>query len=138
MAYLFDTNAISEVFRPRPNPTFVGWLETLPRQFQFTSTVVIAELFAAAYRAENGERWRRRIEDRVLQTLTILPFDLACAREAGRLQAELGRLGRPLDTADLQIAATALVYDLIVVTANRRHFERISGLEIETFQPGLR
>jgi predicted nucleic acid-binding protein len=37
MAYLFDTDAISELLRPRPFPDYVAWLSTVPREEQFTS-----------------------------------------------------------------------------------------------------
>jgi predicted nucleic acid-binding protein len=137
LAYLFDTNAISEVFRPQPNPEYLEWLNQIDRDQQLTSTIVVAELYAAAFRTQNGSRWRRRIEDVVLPTMTILPFDLPCARQAGRIQANLTQAGTPIDTADTQIAATALAHDLVVVTANRRHFERIEGLRLKTFEPGL-
>lgn len=136
MAYLFDTNALSEVFRPRPNPTYTRWLQELPRELQFTSTVVVAELYAAAFRIPNGERWRQRIEDVILPAISVLPFDLDCARECGEIQAGLLRRGRPIDTTDVQIAATARVHGLIVVTANAEHFERIPDLRLEIFKPG--
>ena len=136
MAFLFDTNAISEVFRPRPNRAFLDWLETLPREEQFTSIIVVAELYAAAFRSAHQDRWRERIEEGVLPAMTVLGFDLACAREYGRLHAELASQGTPIGTADVQIAATARVHKLTVVTANRRHYERIDGLPLKTFSPG--
>lgn len=136
MAYLFDTNAISETFRKRPNRDFTAWLAHLPRVDQFVSTVAVGELYAAAFRAPNATRWRRRIDGVVLPTMTVLLFDLDCARETGRLQADLASRGLPIDTADVQIAATAIVHGLIVVTANERHFARIRGLPLETFTPG--
>lgn len=135
-AYLFDTNAISETFRPRPNRRFTRWLDSISRDRQFTSTVVIAELYAAAWRAPNATRWHHRIESVVLPAMTVLPFDLACASVAGRIQADLMSRGQPIGTADVQIAATALVHDLVVVTANRRHFDRVPDLRVESFEPG--
>lgn len=138
MAYLLDTNAISEVFRPRPNPNFVAWLNRLPREEQFTSTVVIAELYVAAFRADSAEKWLSRIEDSVLPAVTVLPFDLACAREAGEIQARLSREGSPIGTADVQIAATARIHSLTVATANQRHFRHVPGLTLRTFSPGER
>lgn len=136
MAYLFDTNALSEVFRPRPNPRYTAWLAMLPREEQLTSTVVVAELWAAAFRAPNQERWRQRIEELILPALTVLPFDLECARECGRIHASLLDRGLPIDTTDMQIAATARVYGLTIVTANAQHFERIPELRLEVFKPG--
>ena len=45
MAYLFDTDAISEVLKPRPPAGYVRWLASIPREEQFTSAVVVGELF---------------------------------------------------------------------------------------------
>jgi tRNA(fMet)-specific endonuclease VapC len=134
--YLFDTNAISEIFRPRPNREYLHWVRELPLTEQFTSMVVIAELYGVAFRSSHSRRWHKRLEDDILSNVTVLPLDLDCARETGRLHAELARRGEPIGTADLQIAATALVHQLTVVTANERHFARIPGLPLRTFQPG--
>ncbi len=49
MAFLFDTDAISEVLRRRPLPGYVRWLSGVPRAEQFTSAVVVGELFKGAY-----------------------------------------------------------------------------------------
>jgi predicted nucleic acid-binding protein len=45
MGYLFDTDALSELLRPRPARAFVTWLSSIPREDQYTSAVVIGELF---------------------------------------------------------------------------------------------
>ena len=39
MAFLFDTDAISETLRPRPDPGYLAWLDTVPRDEQFASAV---------------------------------------------------------------------------------------------------
>lgn len=135
MAYLLDTNAISETFRRRPNRRLVAWLQGLPREDQLTSTVVLSELYVAAHRAANAEKWWRRIEEAVLPNLSVLCFDPFCAREAARIQADLLRRGLPTGTADVQIAATARLYDLTLVTANLRHFQNVPGLVIQAFDP---
>jgi predicted nucleic acid-binding protein len=136
VSFLFDTNALSETFRRRPNPGFVRWLETLPPDLQFTSTVVIAELYVAAYRSAAPEKWLRRIRGAVLPALSVIPFDLDCAHACGRIQAGLMDRGTPIESADVQIAATALRYQLTLVTANVRHFDRIPELQILAFEPG--
>ncbi len=136
MSYLFDTNAISEVFRRRPNPEIVRWLQDLPREEQYTSTVVVAELYEGAYRSRARERWLTRIAERVLGTMTVLAFDLDCAHEYGRLQAQLRSSGVPIGDVDTQVAATALCHRLTIVSANERHFRWIPGLQVRSFTPG--
>jgi len=132
MSLLFDTDAVSEVLKPHPAPDYLRWLATIPREDQFTSAVVIGELFKGAYRSSHTERHLSNIEARVLPAVSVLPYDTEVARLWGRLQASLESKGRVLADADLQIAATALRHGLALVTGNLRHFERVPGLRIET------
>jgi len=130
MAYLFDTDAMSELLRPRPLTSYVSWLKTLPREEQFTSAVVIGELYKGAYSSQARDRHLTNIENRLLPAVTVLPYDLAVARVFGRIRAQLEEAGTALPDADLQIAATAIYHDLDLVTGNLRHFERIPGLKL--------
>lgn len=136
MAYLFDTNAISEVFRRKPNPDYVAWLRDLPRELQYTSVIVVGELLAGARGAYNPTLWLERYERDVISRLTVLAFDLECARVYGEVRSRLRAQGQPIGEADGLIAATALCHGLVVVTANTRHFERVEGLSTRPFTPG--
>jgi len=130
MAYLFDTDAISEVLKPRPAAGYVTWLAAIPREEQFTSAVVVGELFKGAFRSSAAPRHLENVEKRVLPAVTVLSYDTATARVYGQVRAQLESAGRPLADADLQIAATALVHDLELVTGNVKHFKRVPGLRI--------
>jgi tRNA(fMet)-specific endonuclease VapC len=132
MAYLFDTDAISELLRPRPALGYVRWLAVLPRGDQFTSAVVVGELYKGAFRSSAVARHLENIEKRILPAVTVLAYDTAAARVYGQVRAQLERAGRPLPDADLQIAATALLHDLEIVTGNVRHFKRIPGLRVSS------
>ncbi len=132
MTYLFDTDAISELLKARPSPRYVRWLRGVPRSEQHTSAVVVAELFAGAFRSAASARHLENIRRRVLPALTVLPFDETVAETYGSIRAELERRGERLADVDLQIAATALVHDLRLVTGNVRHFARVPGLSIES------
>jgi predicted nucleic acid-binding protein len=130
MAYLFDTDAISETLKPRPAALYVRWLRSIVREEQYTSAVVAGELFKGAYRSAASAKWLRRIEGVVLTAVTVLPYDVNVARIYGQIRAELELKGTLPGEADLQIAATALYHDLELVTGNLRHFERVPGLRI--------
>jgi len=130
MAYLFDTDAISEVLKPRPAAGYVTWLAAIPREEQFTSAVVVGELYNGAFRSSAAARHLENVEKRVLPAVTVLSYDVAAARVYGQVRAHLESAGRPLADADLQIAATALVHDLELVTGNVKHFRRVPGLRI--------
>ena len=128
MAFLFDTDAISELLRPKPLTDYVEWIERIPRDEQFTSAVVIGELYKGAYRSQAKERHLENIETLVLPAVTVLPYDVATARVYGELRAQLEQIGQLLAEADLQIAATAIYHDLELVSGNLRHFRRVDRL----------
>ncbi len=132
MAYLFDTDALSEVMRRQPSPAYLAWLRAIPREEQFASAVSIGELFQGAYRSEKRESLLERIEAWVLPALTVLPFDTGTARVFGELQADLESRGVSPGDADVQIAATAIRHGLALVTGNLRHHQRVPGLRVET------
>jgi len=106
------------------------WLQTLPRDEQFTSSVVVGELYKGAYRSPAQERHLDNIKKRILPAVTVLPYDVATANIYGQIRAQLEETGQMLADADLQIAATALYHGLDLVTGNLRHFSRIDGLRI--------
>src|SRR3990172_3164208 len=130
MAYLFDTDAVSEILKPKPARAYLAWLAGVPRADQFTSAVVVGELYSGAYRSPNRARHLENIERRLLPALSILPYDAPAAKAYGQLRAALELEGRPLADADLQIAATALLHDLELVTGNVKHFKRVPQLRI--------
>ena len=130
MAYLFDTDALSEVLKKRPAAAYLRWLQTVPREEQFTSAVVVGELYKGAFRSDRAEFHVGNIERRVLPAVTVLPFDVAVAAVYGRIEARLRQRGSPLADADLQIAATAIHHGLELVTGNVHHFSRIPGLTL--------
>jgi len=136
VAFLFDTDAISETLRPRPEQGFVAWLSTVAHDDQFASAVTVGGLFFGAYRAAAGGRYVTMIEDRVLPAVTVLPFDTAVAQVYSRLAADLPDQGTPLADADLKIAATALHHDLELVTGNLRHLARVPGLRVLPLRGG--
>ena len=132
MAFLFDTDAISELLRIRPAMTYTNWLLKVPREEQFTSAVVIGELYKGAYRSHDRERHLTNIEQHILPAVTVLPYDIDTAKVFGKIRAQLEEEGTILPDADLQIAATAICFDLELLTGNLRHFSRISTLKLNT------
>ena len=132
MAFLFDTDAISELLRPHPATAYIKWLMTVDREEQFTSAVVIGKLYKGAYRSQARERHLSNIEQRILPSVTVLPYDTGTAKVFGKIRAHLEETGAILPDADLQIAATALDHGLELVTGNLRHFTRVAGLSLNT------
>lgn len=87
------------------------------------------ELAEGIHLADRGERERDAVRS-LLSDVRTVPFDTTCATEAGRISATPVRSGQQTETADIQIAATALVHEESVVTRNTSHFDRIERLSV--------
>lgn len=129
MRYLLDTSTISGLSRPRPSEALVARLQRHDGHYCFAA-LVISELRYGAQRHPDPTR-RERLNAFVNQVATsapVLPFDAKAAEWLGVERARIEAAGRVVDLADLVIAATAAANQLVVVTANVRHFE---GLRVE-------
>jgi len=98
----------------------------------FVTSVTVMELYEGIYLAESTERERAVVEE-MLDGINEIPFDRACGKRAGQINAELVAAGEPIDETDVMIAATALDYDLPVVTRNVDHFDRIDGIDVVSY-----
>lgn len=88
-------------------------------------------LFELYFGAQASQRVRHNAEQIEQLDMPILPFDAADARAAAEVRADLKRKGTPIGPYDTLIAGQALARGLIVVTGNRREFERVAGLRVE-------
>ncbi len=122
---LLDTNVLILHLREEP-----GVMETLSR-WAMEDTLYIS----VATRTEVLAGMRPHEEVRtlaLLNALVNLPVDEAIADQAGRLIYQYARRGFQFSFPDAVIAATALRYDLVLVTTNVRHFP-VPELEVEPF-----
>ncbi len=69
----------------------------------------------------------------LLSSLIILPLDKGSAVLAGEIEASLILSGQVIGIADIMIGAIALHNNERLITKNKKHFERINGLEIESY-----
>ena len=69
-----------------------------------------------------------------ISSANILPFSNAEAEQTAQIRAVLKSQGQQIGAYDVLIAATALQYELIMVTANQREFERVASLQIENWR----
>jgi len=96
------------------------------------SSITVMELYEGIQLANTSEEERSAVET-LLSEVQELPFDRACAMEAGRINAALSFAGEPIDETDVMIAATALVNGLRVVTRNVSQFERVDDVDVVTY-----
>lgn len=126
-----DTNVLSEAMLPEPNRAVVAWAASVT----FTTTAItVGELRRGIARLPDGTRKRHldTTADAVLAKLGphgVLPYDEPAARRYGDLTAVREAAGRPIGTADAQIAAICLSRGATLATRNTRDFELI-GLDV--------
>lgn len=135
MTYLLDTNVISELRKigdGKADTNVVAWIEAKPSVEFFISAITILELERGVLGVERrdtkqGARLRSWLEDYVRPEFVgrILPVDDHVATRCAHLHVPDRR-----NEADALIAATALVYNLSVVTRNVRDFEETGVIVI--------
>lgn len=130
MAWLLDTNILSEIRRLRPEPKVLAFITSHPLEQLYISTVTLAELrFGIELLSEGSRRrdelnqWltetvRPMFEQRILPVTEDIMFRWRVLVEEGR------KLGHTYSQPDLIIAATALHHGLTIVTRDRGDFER--------------
>lgn len=120
---LVDTNIISELVHPKPDP---GVLEWLAGRQKVSSTLILSAItvdeICFGVRRRPTPRLTAWLDD-FLRRHEILPVTVEIARRAGELRAELETHGSTRSQADMLIAATAQRHGLTIVTRNVRDFD---------------
>ena len=126
--YLLDTNIISEVLRRRPDPKVVARLRKVEPEEIHASVITLFELRFGSMLRDDATNFWQKIETDILPLVRWLDVDRSVANKAGDIAANLQRLGTPIGVNDCLIGGTALVHNLILVSRNVRHFEKITNL----------
>ncbi|MHB2019454.1 MAG: type II toxin-antitoxin system tRNA(fMet)-specific endonuclease VapC [Candidatus Xenobia bacterium] len=132
MNYLLDTNACIRLLNGTSPRLAEKFRSQSPSRIRLCSIVKV-ELCYGAFKSQQPAEMQRKLR-RFFAPLKSLPFDDDCAEQAGTLRVELGRLGTPIGPNDLLIAATALAYEVTLVTHNTREFSRVQGLSFEDWE----
>lgn len=133
--YLLDTNVLSEPLRPRPDAGVMARLERHATELA-TAAPVWHELCFGCWRLPAGARRdaiERYLREVVGEGLEILPYSEEVAEWHAVERARLVRAGRTPAFVDGQIAATAAVGGLVLVTRNVSDFAGFHGLKLENW-----
>jgi predicted nucleic acid-binding protein len=128
---ILDTNVISELMHPGPNPKVVAWLDQQQRSSIWITSITIFEVTYGLETMTSGrkqyglrsefESLLRKLEERIAQ------FDEPAARKAADLMALREKKGRPQDLRDTMIAGIVLARQASLATRNVSHFADISA-----------
>lgn len=125
---VLDTNVVSALMRREPDPLVLEWLDGLPPESIWTTSITVFEIRLGLEILAAGRR-RRQLEEAFEKALEedfesrVLTFDQAAAQAAGRIAAERRRAGRTVEIRDVQIAGIVSARKATLATGNTRHFE---------------
>ena len=98
------------------------------RSGTLATTAVTAFELASGARTEG----QRRMIEQLLAAMSIIPLDVAAAKDAAELRRTLEAQGAAIGMADYLIAGICRTRAAILLTRNRRHFERVPLLRLGT------
>src|SRR5690554_243887 len=134
---ILDTNVISELLRPAPEPKVEHWLSAQDGLNVYLTSISEAELRYGLAIMEVGKRRAALVDavDRILRedfAGRILPFDSDAAQSYATIAAARRAAGRPIAQADCQIASIARARGVTVATRNTPDFD---GCQIDLINP---
>ncbi len=123
---ILDTNVISAVMRQR-EPQIAEWLNSLPSQSVWTTSVCVYEIEYGLKSLPKGKRRTQLEADFELALLEdlegrILDFNALAAQHAAEISARLKAAGRPVEIRDAMIAGTVAAWNATLATRNVKHF----------------
>ena len=128
MSYLLDSDIIIDfLYNKDPDKT----LPKLIDEDLYISVITKAEIYYGIAKSANYKKRSQEFLDLVtLLRVSIISIDEPIIDKYVNLKVALEKKGQKLSDFDLLIAATALLKNLKLVTRNKRHFSRITGLNI--------
>ena len=125
--YLLDTDIWIEYFHDRHGVKE----EILRHDFSdvFVSEITIAELYYGALHSQNVKKHLDEVYT-LQETFEVLPIS-EVLMDYATIRNELSKVGLSVDHFDLLIGATAIHYDLVMVTHNVKHYKHIEGLNLQ-------
>lgn len=128
--YLLDTDTI--IYNLKGNERVRQALRVRLQDPLNISVITLMELYYGAFKSQQVDANLAKVKT-IEQSLEILPNGQESAEVFARLKAELETKGTRLDDFDLLIASCAMTHNLILVTNNLKHFQRIPGLRLENW-----
>ena len=131
---LLDTNVISELSKPQPDPRVTAWLNEHEAQGMLTSALTVAELRTGLAAMPEGKRKTALVGliNELLNRFGRSPvaFDGLAADDYAAIVTARKKSGRPILVMDALIAAVAVSHGLTLATRDVADFSDIEGLKL--------
>jgi predicted nucleic acid-binding protein len=131
---VLDTNVISDLWKIKPNPNVLAWIDAQAVETLYLSAITVAELRYGLATMPAGKRrtiYQDRLEGEVLPAFTarVLPFDLDASQAYADLMARARAGGKAIGKEDGYIAAIANARGFTVATRDVAPFQA-AGLNV--------
>lgn len=130
MTYLVDSDWVADWLAGKPDATQL--LATLRAEGLAISLITFGEIYEGIYFGRDPQRAEAGLRN-FLRQVAVLPLNRRIMQRFARIRGTLRRGGQLIGDPDILIAATAVHYDLTVVTRNVKDFQRVPGLKL--YQP---
>ena len=127
MKYLVDTDYIIDFLVTQSS--VIDLFSLLGKEGIAISLITVGEIYEGIYYGRKPEEDQASFQ-KFLSTIPTLPLNLSIIQRFARIRGELRRTGQIIGDFDMLIAATAIEYDLILVTRNIKHYKRIPNLSV--------
>ena len=107
-------------------------IDTIDSSSVFVSSITVAELYFGAYNSSKLIENLKLINE-FLSEINIINFDSKSAEQFGKIKSELKKTGNLINDSDILIAATALSNNMILISNNEKHFQRIENIRLENW-----
>jgi predicted nucleic acid-binding protein len=137
---ILDTNVLSELSRQAPSKEVLSWLDAQPADEIATTAVTVGEILYGVARLPDGRRkteLAQAVQGMVDDDLRgrVEPFDVTAAAHYAAIVSGREKIGRPISTADAQIASICRKLQATLATRNTRDFEDAGIDVIDPWQP---
>lgn len=128
MAVVVDTNVLSFLYkRDSRAQLYDSHLRGVTKLISF---MTLAELYNWTLQNNWGNRRKEELEKYISGNYGVIYSDEKLCRIWANIKSDAHKYGNPIDAADAWVAVVALLFDVPLVTHNRRHFQAVKNLQI--------
>jgi len=128
MNYLVDSDWVVDYLAGKQEA--ISLLSSVLQDGIGISLITLGEIYEGIYYGRDPQR-SEAVFRQFLRSVEVVPLNRSIMQRFGRIRGDLRRQGQLIGDPDILIAATALYYDLILLTRNQKHFQRIPLLKAQ-------
>ncbi len=129
---MLDTNICSYIMRQRPESVLIELQARVQHRDRIViSSITYAELRFGAIGKKSSPKHNAIVDEFMARIDAVLAWDMGAVESTVKIKKELSDKGTPIGNNDTMIAGHAVSENCVLVTNNRKEFDRVADLEIE-------